>query len=244
MSEEERTTQADEAVEAEVVPDAGETPTAKMRAAPGAEENGATETAAQESASSSDAPASGVAELQQQLAKEREAATDYMQRWQRAQADFSNFRRRLQQEQEQRDRQLVAEALSPVLQALDSFDRAFRTLPQSLRQLSWIEGVALIELQLRRTLDIYGIQPIDAQPGQPFDATKHQAIGEVETDEHPAGTIAEVIQQGYQHATGNMILRPTLVQVAKARSSEQPAEATNPADASEETPPEASGVTD
>ena len=185
-----------------------------------------------------DAPALGVTELEQQLAKEREAATDYMQRWQRAQADFANFRRRLQQEQEQHDRQLVAEALAPVLLALDSFERAFRTLPQSLRQFSWIDGIALIELQLRRTLDTYGIHPIAVKPGQPFDATRHQAIGEVETDQYPAGTIAEVIQQGYQHTAGNMILRPALVQVAKARSSENTVEAANPAEASENTPSE------
>src|SRR5947209_8594196 len=73
-----------------------------------------------------------VAELERQLAQEREAATDYMQRWQRAQADFSNFRRRSQQEMEQRDRQVAAEALAPVLLALDSFERAFQTLPESL----------------------------------------------------------------------------------------------------------------
>ena len=128
--------------------------------------------------------------------------------------------------------------------ALDSFERAFRTLPQSLAQFSWIEGVALIELQLRRTLDIYGIKTIAAQPGQPFDATKHQAIGEVETDQHPAGTIAEVIQQGYEHVAGNMILRPTLVQVAKARSGDKPAEAANTASPSDEASPEVSDISE
>jgi len=97
MSEEERTTQADEAYEAEVVPDAGETPTAKMRVAPGPEASEAAETTAAETVASGDTPTSDVAELQRQLAQEREAATDYMQRWQRSQADFANFRRRLQQ---------------------------------------------------------------------------------------------------------------------------------------------------
>lgn len=240
MSEEERVAQAEEA---DAVPDAGETPTAKMRAQPSGEASDpagdeATDAATAEPASE---PGLRIAELEQQLAREREAATDYMQRWQRAQADFTNFRRRLQQEQEQRDRQLVAEALSPVLQALDSFERAFATLPQSLRQLSWIEGVALIELQLHRTLDIYGIHPIPAQPGQPYDATRHQAIGEVETDKHPAGTIAEVIQQGYQHEASDMILRPALVQLAKARGSSDAA--TNAAEQAADTEPTASNTT-
>jgi len=74
-----------------------------------------------------------IAELERQLATERDAATDYMQKWQRAVADFTNFKRRAQQEQEQRDQLFAAQALAPVLHALDSFERAFATLPDSLR---------------------------------------------------------------------------------------------------------------
>src|SRR5262245_12073979 len=44
-----------------------------------------------------------VAELERRVTKEREAATDYMNRWQRAQADFANFKRRAQQEEQQRE---------------------------------------------------------------------------------------------------------------------------------------------
>src|SRR6478609_665302 len=66
-----------------------------------------------------------IAELERLLAAERDAATDYMQRWQRAVADFTNFKRRAQQEQEQRERLFAAQALAPVLNALDSFERAF-----------------------------------------------------------------------------------------------------------------------
>ena len=82
MSEEERSTQAEEA---DRVSDAGETPTAKMRVQPGNDASEVAEAPAAESWGVGDAPALGVTELEQQLAKEREAATDYMQRWQRAQ---------------------------------------------------------------------------------------------------------------------------------------------------------------
>lgn len=188
--------------------------------------------AASDGASASDDPAARIAELERLLAAEREAATDYMQRWQRAMADFSNFKRRAQQEQGQREQVLGAQTLMPVLHALDSFERAFATLPETLRGYSWIEGVALVEAQLRRALEMVGITETPAEPGQPFDPARHQAIGEVATDQYPAGSIAALIQRGYQMA--NLLMRPALVQVARKPDAAQP-DATKEAAAPETT---------
>jgi molecular chaperone GrpE len=166
------------------------------------------------SAGSADDASARIAELERQLATERDAATDYMQKWQRAVADFANFKRRAQQEQEQRDQLFAAQALAPVLHALDSFERAFATLPDSLRGYTWIEGVALVDYQLRRALEAQGITEVAAEPGEALDPTRHQAVGEVETDQQPEGHIAIVLQKGYQ--TSSLLIRPALVQVARA----------------------------
>jgi molecular chaperone GrpE len=166
-----------------------------------------------------------IAELERQLVAERDAAADYLQRWQRAQADFSNFRRRTQQEQEQRDALVTARTLATILPALDAFERAFTTLPDSLRGLSWIDGVALVELQLRRALDALGVQPLTVEPGQAFDPMRHESIGELETGDHPAGHVATVVQQGYE--VRGLLLRPALVQLARERAS-APASAESP----------------
>jgi molecular chaperone GrpE len=158
-----------------------------------------------------------LAELERQLASERAAATDYMNRWQHAQADFANYKRRAQQDQQQMQRALAVEAARLILPALDSFERAFATLPPSLQQLTWISGVELIRLQLESALNMIGIRLIEAAPGQPFDPAKHEPIGEVESAEHPAGSVAVVVQRGYQ--IEGYILRPALVQLAKAAES-------------------------
>lgn len=152
-------------------------------------------------------------DTEEQVTKEREAATDYMNRWQRAQADFANFKRRAEQDQQQRDALATWRALAGVLPALDSFERAFATLPPTLAGFTWLDGIALIHLQLNQALASMGIQPVEAEPGQPLDPTRHQAIGEVETDERDAGQIAVVVQRGYE-ARG-MLLRPALVQTAR-----------------------------
>lgn len=160
-----------------------------------------------------------VAEMERLLAGEREAANDYMQRWQRAQADFANFRRRAQQEQEQRELLATGKAFAGVFNALDSFERAFQALPPSLRYYSWMDGVALIEMQLRRALEMHEVKPLDVAPGAPFDPLRHESIGAVETADHPDGSIAAVVQTGYE--LRGFILRPALVQLAKAPDAEK-----------------------
>lgn len=154
-----------------------------------------------------------VAELRQQVERERDQATDYMRRWHTAQADFANYKRRAQQDQEQRERLLAAQTLAPVLHAIDSLERAFIALPATLRAYSWIEGIALVELQLRRALELQGIRAVEAAPGQPFDPNRHEAIGEVESEEYAEGVIVVVAQNGYE-AQG-LLIRPALVQVAR-----------------------------
>ena len=93
-----------------------------------------------------------------------------------------------------------------------------------------------MEAQLRRALEMVGISETPAEPGQPFDPARHQAIGEVATDQYPAGSIAALIQRGYQVA--NLLMRPALVQVARAPEAKETAaqETTKPAAAESETP--------
>jgi molecular chaperone GrpE len=155
-----------------------------------------------------------VAELEGQVAHEREAATEYMSHWQRTQADFANYRRRSQQEQEQREAQIAGRVVATLLPALDSFERAFTTLPPTLRSFSWIDGIALVHLQIHNALATHGIQPVVAEPGQAFDPLRHESIGEVESAEHAEGHIAVVLQRGYE--SKGMLLRPALVQIARS----------------------------
>jgi molecular chaperone GrpE len=168
----------------------------------------------------SDSPASRIrqleqekSELEQKLTRESEQATDYMNRYQRLQADFANFRRRAQQEQEQHEQLAAAQVISLFLPALDSFERAFATLPESLRSYSWIDGISLVHLEMQRALQFGGVKPIEVEPGHVFDPLRHESVGEVESSDYPAGHIAVILQSGYE--VGGRTLRPTLVQLAK-----------------------------
>lgn len=221
MTEDERSAAAQE--RAESTPDQAE-------AGQAAPDTGAAATEATAAAEAGDdahtrlaALARQVSELERQLAVERDAATDYMQRWQRTQADFANFRRRAQQEQEQRDTVATGRALAGLLPALDSFERAFAALPETLRGFSWLDGIALIDLQLRRVLEAHEVRPIAAEPGATFDPQRQESIGEVESSQYPAGSVAAIVQQGYE--LRGLVLRPALVQLARARGAEPAAAA-------------------
>jgi molecular chaperone GrpE len=142
-----------------------------------------------------------------------------MKRWQQAQADLANARRRAQQEQEQFLLLAANQAMALVLPALDSLERAFGTLPESLHRLTWIEGISLVDFQLRRVLEAHGVSAFEPRPGDKLDPTRHQAIADADTTEHPAGSVVDVVQRGYE--IQGRVLRPALVRVAREATSHQ-----------------------
>ena len=194
-------------------------------------------------AGAAQAPDTGakLAELDAELKREREAAADYLRRWHQAQADLANYKRRAQQEQEQNVRLATGRALALVLPAIDSFERAFATLPPSLRGFSWISGLALVEMQLQSALAASGATEVLAEPGAAFNPQHHEAVGEMETAEHPEGHIAAVLQRGY--ALEGLLIRPALVQLARAPQASVGA-ASGTSGESEEASPEPSAPAD
>ncbi|HEX9068056.1 MAG TPA: nucleotide exchange factor GrpE [Ktedonobacterales bacterium] len=159
-------------------------------------------------------PAERISTLEAELAREREAASEYMRKWQLSQADFANFRRRTEQGGARQMRLEVARAMGPVLAALDTFERAFQTLPVTLRALSWIDGMSLIHMQLHAALEAAGIREMETLPGDAFDPARHESIGEVDAADVTPGHVAVVAQRGYLVEAD--VLRPALVQLARA----------------------------
>ena len=87
--------------------------------------------------------------LKKLLEDERAKSSEYLDSWRRAAADFSNYKKR--QEKDAGDLMKFANAMliSRLLPVLDDFDRAFQTLPENLRGLTWIDGVNLIARKMR-----------------------------------------------------------------------------------------------
>src|SRR5229473_8054533 len=84
-----------------------------------------------------------IEELEKELADEREKATDYMNRAMRAQAEISNVRKRLQQDLNLALKDTLKAVVYEQLAVLDSFDRAFTSLPKEFAHFTWVEGIGM-----------------------------------------------------------------------------------------------------
>jgi molecular chaperone GrpE len=151
--------------------------------------------------------------LEKELAEERVKATDYMNRAMRVQADASNMRKRLQQDFARAMQDALKSVVYEQLAVLDSFDRAFATLPAEFRHFSWVEGVSMIQSQLYSILYQAGIRPIEAM-GKKFNPIEHEAVAFEETSDQPEETVTAELQRGYK--LQDQVLRPALVKIARA----------------------------
>jgi molecular chaperone GrpE len=128
----------------------------------------------------------------------------------RALADFENYRRRMERDRAKTAAKAKRDILLSLLEVLDGFDRALPYL--SADSSSVAEGLQAVYRSLKNLLEAQGVTPIKTV-GEPFDPSLHEAIGAVNTDKYPSGTIAEEVQRGYMLA--GELLRPARVRVAR-----------------------------
>jgi len=132
--------------------------------------------------------------LKQALAEEKEKAENYLASWQRTQADFTNYKRRSEQEKEETIRFANTELILSILPVLDDIERALNSVPPELAEVSWLEGVELIKNKLRTSLEAQGLSTIEAL-GETFDPYLHEAVRQ---DNGEEGTVIEEVQKGYR----------------------------------------------
>lgn len=128
------------------------------------------------------------------------------------QADFENFRKRVERERHEESRRATGHSIQLLLPVLDTFERALAAHDDPAYA-EYRKGVELIYKQLWEALAKQGLERIEAQ-GKSFDPHVHQAIERVETEEHEDGTVIDVLQPGYIYH--GRVLRPATVRVAAA----------------------------
>lgn len=142
--------------------------------------------------------------------KSREAEAHY-DRYLRAAADLDNARKRAQREREEYVRFANESLLREILPVLDNFDRALGAARQSSEVESFAAGVELIQRELLRVLEKFGVTPYTAL-GQPFDPERHEAVQRVVKPDVPDMTVVQETLRGY--LLNGRVLRPAMVVVA------------------------------
>ena len=156
--------------------------------------------------------------LRQELEEQEAKAAEYLDGWQRARAEFANYKKHIEKEQEDIVKFANGAFIARLLPVIDYFERAFQTLPPNLMGMTWLEGIALIQRKLQMLLEQERVTVIETE-GQMFDPTLHQAVTHEESEEHEEGQIIGEVQKGYK--MGDKVLRPSLVRVAKKVTSNE-----------------------
>lgn len=149
--------------------------------------------------------------LKQALAEAKAKAERYLANWQRAQADFINYKKRAEQEKNEVTDFANARLILNLLPILDDLERAFASLPPRILGLTWVDGIGLIYRKLQAVLEAQGLTQIKTK-GETFDPKLHEAVMQEEGKE---GIIIEELQKGYK--LRERVLRPALVVVGKGK---------------------------
>jgi len=165
-----------------------------------------------------EAPVEAEAPADPAEAARREAAA-LQDRLLRLQAEFDNYRKRVQREREEANRQAKERVLGELPAIIDNLERALRHAGGEASAGTVAEGVDLVLRQFREVLQRFGVEPIEAL-GAPFDPNRHEAMARVDTSgDPPDGTVVEEFRRGY--LLDGRVLRPAMVAVAKLAGAEE-----------------------
>jgi molecular chaperone GrpE len=156
------------------------------------------------------APETALAEQVQKLVAEKQDLTNTLVR---LQADFDNYRKRIEKERDQAKHRGVEHLIEQLLPVLDGFDRALAAHDDPAYE-DYRKGFELIRRQLWDVLTKRGVHRIESV-GKEFDPNVHHAIEQVMSNDYADGTVIEELQPGY--AFHNRVLRPAMVRVASGR---------------------------
>ncbi|MBI2331996.1 MAG: nucleotide exchange factor GrpE [Chloroflexi bacterium] len=147
--------------------------------------------------------------LIQQLKDAESRVVEYKDGWARSQAEFQNFRKRVERDNELFKASTRGDIIKKVLPVLDDLERAMQNRPADN---GWADGIELVVRKFQNILDMEGVKKIEAK-GAAFDPNFHEAISHEPSEEVESGHVIDVVQNGY--VIGERVIRPALVRVAQ-----------------------------
>ena len=138
---------------------------------------------------------------------------DQKDKYVRLYAEFDNYRKRMIKERDDISRRCNEELVTALLPTLDNLETAFKHAQDASEAL--LQGVEMTMREFRRTLEKFGLKPIDAL-GQPFNPEFHHAIAQEDRDDVPDKTVVEELRSGYLF--NDRVIRASMVVVSKGQS--------------------------
>lgn len=147
--------------------------------------------------------------LKKKLAEAESKTSEYKDSWLRSQAEFQNYRKRLERDSELNYLSMKGDIIKKVLPVLDDLERA---LQNRSTDDPWANGIELVARKFQNILESEGVKKIEAV-GTEFDPNFHEAISHEPANGAQSGHVIGVVQNGYM--IGERVIRPALVRVAQ-----------------------------
>jgi molecular chaperone GrpE len=147
--------------------------------------------------------------LKRQLQDAESKLAESVDGWQRSMADFQNYKRRVERDNEMFKTNTKGDIFNKILPVLDDLERALANRPADD---SWANGIELVVRKFQSILDLEGLTRIEAK-GQAFNPSFHEAISHEESADVESGHVIDVVRSGYM--LGERVIRPALVRVAQ-----------------------------
>ncbi|MGB5018379.1 MAG: nucleotide exchange factor GrpE [Candidatus Moraniibacteriota bacterium] len=137
-------------------------------------------------------------------AVERLKEREYLDDLKRLQADFENYKKRMENERKDTMRFITTGIISDLVPILDNFNMAVAHVPEDKKSDPWVTGITYIEKQFEEVLAGFGVSVMGVKAGDDFDPSRHEAVSteetsnnNQETNDAEAHKIAKVLQKGY-----------------------------------------------
>ncbi len=143
---------------------------------------------------------------------EKKRSEDYLMRLKYLQADFENYKKRMDRDAEQTRNYCTERIVIGLLDVVDELELAIKNGEISVSAETLLEGVELTLKKLRKVLEQEGVFAIENPEGKAFDPVYHNAIAAVEREDVDESTVVEEIRRGY--VMKGKVIRPTIVKVA------------------------------
>lgn len=150
--------------------------------------------------------------LQESLDEQKKKAAEYYDQLLRLKAEFENYRRRVEKEKQHLVKFGQEDVLLKLLPFIDNVDRALQAASEHDNHKTILEGLVMIEKELKIFLKQEGVESIKTRE-EKLDPGLHHVVSQEERADHEDDEILEEIQKGYSFK--GKVIRPALVKVAK-----------------------------
>jgi molecular chaperone GrpE len=149
----------------------------------------------------------------EQLEKANAAVSEWIEKFLSLTADFQNYKKRITQERIDWAQDAQKLVFIDILAVIDNFERALdqEKKRENSEGIAWLAGFEMIYQSLEKFLVKFGVQEIT--DFSVFNPKYHEALLQIESNEHKSGEIVQVLQKGY--TMQDKVIRPAIVSVAK-----------------------------